>query len=173
MSHTRAIQPIACAPIRRNQRIDAGTFIAWLKIRSQDMCASEKRTLKIKARTSDSPRKMKTYEQAEERLRSEQKRLFEELAADTLYPDELEEGWQDRDSAAEEELRAMEFGHRSAIRERLLKIEHALERLRTGAYGVCVRCEAKINRKRLSREPDALLCVTCQAATEAPPHHPY
>jgi RNA polymerase-binding protein DksA len=137
------------------------------------MCASEKRTLKVKARPSDSPRGMKTCKQVEGHLRSEQKRLFEELAADSLYPDELEEGWQDRDSAAEEELRAMEFGHRSAIRERLLKIEHALERLRTGAYGVCVKCGTRINRKRLSREPDALLCVTCQAAAEAPPHHSY
>jgi DnaK suppressor protein len=173
MSHTCAIQPIACALIRRNQQIEAGTFIAWQGTRSEAMCASEKGTLKAKARPSGAPRKTKPHEQAEEHLRSEQKRLFEELAAGSLYPDELEEGWQDRDSAAEEELRAMEFGHRSAIRERLLKIEHALERLRTGAYGDCVRCGARISRKRLSREPDALLCVTCQAATEAPPHHSY
>jgi RNA polymerase-binding protein DksA len=137
------------------------------------MCASEKRTLKAKAQPSDSSRKTKTYGRAEDQLRSEQKRLFEELAAESLYPDELEEGWQDRDSASEEELRAMEFEHRSAIRKRLLKIEHALERLRTGAYGECVKCGTRINRKRLSREPDALLCITCQAAMEASPSHTY
>jgi RNA polymerase-binding transcription factor DksA len=127
--------------------------------------------VKRKARLSNQPRISKIMKQAGEHLRAEQKRLLRELTADSTSPDELMDGWQDRDSAAESELREVEFDHRSAIRERILAVEQAIVRLRAGTYGICVRCGAKIDRKRLSREPDASRCITCQTATEgeAPP----
>jgi putative phosphoribosyl transferase len=53
--------------------------------------------------------------------------------------DELADGWQDRDSASEAEIRDVEFGHRGAIRQRILQIERALERIKSDTYGRCVR----------------------------------
>jgi DnaK suppressor protein len=135
------------------------------------MCARERKSTKSKARPSDLLRKSKGLTQREEQLRAEQNRLLGELAADSASPDELADGWQDRDSAAENELRDVEYQHRSAIRERLLKVEQALERLQDGTYGLCVKCGARIDRERLSGDPAVLRCVSCQAASEgeAPP----
>lgn len=52
------------------------------------------------------------------------------LAEDLVPPDELAEGWQDRDSASESELRDVEFAHRGAIRERIVQIDEALDRIK-------------------------------------------
>jgi len=41
-------------------------------------------------------------------------------------------------------------------------IEAALERIDTGRYGVCVKCEEPIERKRLEAYPTAKRCLPCQ-----------
>ncbi len=127
------------------------------------MGESEKNNMNSKTQPSRPPKSLRL---AEEQLRAEHKRLLAKLAADSTSPDELMDGWQDRDSAAEDELRDVEFEHRGAIREKLLKVEWALERLRAGTFGICVDCNTRIDPKRLSQEPGVSLCVTCQAATE-------
>jgi DnaK suppressor protein len=112
-----------------------------------------------------------SFKRAGQWLRAEQEKLFAELAADSTAPDELTDGWQNRDSVAEEKLPEVEFEHRGTIRERLFKVEQALGRLQSGNYALCVKCGASISRKRISRDPALLLCVSCQAAPEgeAPP----
>jgi len=46
---------------------------------------------------------------------------------------------------------------------RLLKIvEEALDRMETGDFGVCLRCEEEIPEKRLQAVPWASHCISCQ-----------
>jgi RNA polymerase-binding transcription factor DksA len=43
------------------------------------------------------------------------------------------------------------------------QVEHALERVRDGAYGVCEGCARKIPVERLKYQPAATRCVECQS----------
>jgi RNA polymerase-binding transcription factor DksA len=42
------------------------------------------------------------------------------------------------------------------------RVEHALERVREGAYGVCEACAQRIPAERLKYQPAATRCVECQ-----------
>jgi len=48
----------------------------------------------------------------------------------------------------------------------LANIENALERMRSGHYGVCEGCSCKIPMARLSALPYATLCIECQREAE-------
>lgn len=48
----------------------------------------------------------------------------------------------------------------------LASIENALERMRTGHYGVCEGCSQKIPMARLNALPYATLCIDCQRESE-------
>ena len=56
------------------------------------------------------------------------------------------------------------LGQQDSIR--LNQIEAALERIRTGKYGICIRCSKEIPEGRLEVLPYATMCIQCQAATE-------
>ena len=43
------------------------------------------------------------------------------------------------------------------------QVEHALERVREGAYGICESCAGKIPAERLKYQPAATRCVECQS----------
>ncbi len=45
------------------------------------------------------------------------------------------------------------------IKDLLEKIDHALERIEEGTYGLCERCEKPIERARLRALPYANLCI--------------
>jgi len=49
----------------------------------------------------------------------------------------------------------------------LRQVNHALERLEKGTYGICERCGRPIAPKRLEALPYVSLCIECQAAEEA------
>ena len=87
-----------------------------------------------------------------------------ELSAGTANRDEI---W--IENAAEEFDRIQQRMNREvAIRNldresRLLKsVEEALERIETGAFGVCLGCEEEIPEKRLRAVPWASHCLSCQ-----------
>jgi DnaK suppressor protein len=42
-----------------------------------------------------------------------------------------------------------------------VRIEAALRRIETGAYGFCVKCEEEIELRRLEFNPAATLCLSC------------
>lgn len=48
----------------------------------------------------------------------------------------------------------------------LASIENALERMRTGHYGICEGCVIKIPLARLNALPYATLCIDCQREAE-------
>ncbi len=49
---------------------------------------------------------------------------------------------------------------------RLNQIEHALERVRSGGYGMCEDCGQPIAPERLEWQPEATRCVGCQAVRD-------
>ncbi len=61
-----------------------------------------------------------------------------------------------------------EFTLRMADRERRLvtKIQHALQRMNEGEYGVCEGCGAPITFGRLMARPVATLCIDCKTEAE-------
>lgn len=48
----------------------------------------------------------------------------------------------------------------------LASIENALQRMRTGHYGLCEACSTKIPMARLNALPYATLCIECQREVE-------
>ena len=54
----------------------------------------------------------------------------------------------------------------SRIRDTLVQLEHALQKLDEGTYGLCDSCEQPINPARLETLPLAALCVSCKALQE-------
>lgn len=64
------------------------------------------------------------------------------------------------------EDREMSFATRSLLVERANKLTEALERLRTGEYGLCEECGEPIAPARLRAMPEVLTCVRCQDRRE-------
>lgn len=102
----------------------------------------------------------------EQGLRAEREKLVSELAADSATPDELTDEWRDRDEPSEGQIRDVEFVHRGALRQRVLLIEGALERIKLGTYGCCAKCGRAIESGRLAQEAEALFCLGCQRDLE-------
>jgi len=53
-----------------------------------------------------------------------------------------------------------------ALEARMAAIEHALEIIEAGQYGICERCGQEIPVARLEVKPEATLCVKCQSDVE-------
>jgi len=49
----------------------------------------------------------------------------------------------------------------ASLRETLDDVEHALEKLGTGTYGVCESCGEHIDPARLEAKPAARMCMDC------------
>lgn len=64
------------------------------------------------------------------------------------------------------EEREMTFAVRGLLVERANRLAEALERLRSGEYGVCEVCGEPISPARLRAIPEVTTCVACQDAEE-------
>lgn len=49
----------------------------------------------------------------------------------------------------------------ATLREHLAEVEHALEKIETGTYGVCESCGEQIAEARLEAIPSGRLCLNC------------
>lgn len=56
---------------------------------------------------------------------------------------------------------------RSDAARDIAAVDAALERIRTGTYGICVRCGEPIGVDRLRARPTAELCIRCAVAVES------
>jgi RNA polymerase-binding transcription factor len=70
------------------------------------------------------------------------------------------------DAAQIVEHREREHFNTGRLADRARRLAAALERVRSGAYGICVECGEEIPRARLLAIPDAGACVRCQARLE-------
>lgn len=53
--------------------------------------------------------------------------------------------------------------HQSDEHRRLLQlVNEALERIKTGSYGLCTSCQEEVQQKRLEAVPWARHCIECQ-----------
>jgi DnaK suppressor protein len=52
------------------------------------------------------------------------------------------------------------------LKRKLAAIEHALQRVRLGTYGLCERCGEAIDLARLEIVPEATFCMPCQMTVE-------
>ncbi len=93
-------------------------------------------------------------------LASAKKTLSEESSFDTNeLPDEI-------DQASSEYQQSMIFRLRDREKFLLAKIDKALQRIETGTFGICEKCEEEISIKRLEARPVTTLCIRCKEEQE-------
>jgi len=118
----------------------------------------------------------KTLQQLEEKLKEQKTILEKELKVfakkdkklegdwDTRYPQmEKEAGGTSQESEADEveeyeSLISVEHN----LEKRLQGVNNALERIKKGKYGVCVKCKKEISIARLKAFPAAETCKKCK-----------
>ncbi len=62
--------------------------------------------------------------------------------------------------------RAIGWTTREMLVERVNRLSDALDRLRQGAYGVCIECGEPLSPARLRALPEVETCVGCQSSLE-------
>ena len=93
-------------------------------------------------------------------LRNAQRTLNEDMTLDADdLPDEM-------DLASSEYLHSFTFRLRGREKVFLQKIDHALEKIKEGTFGVCEQCGEPISLKRLEARPIATLSVEAQERHE-------
>jgi DnaK suppressor protein len=93
-------------------------------------------------------------------LRSAQRTLNEDMTLDANdLPDEM-------DLASSEYLQSFTFRLRGREKGFLEKIDHALEKIRNGSFGVCEDCGDAISIKRLEARLETTLCIRCKEDQE-------
>lgn len=71
------------------------------------------------------------------------------------------------DVATDNYDREFSLGIATNVQQRILyAVDEALKRIEDKTYGVCVKCEKPIAKKRLMAIPYANLCVECQSKEE-------
>lgn len=64
----------------------------------------------------------------------------------------------------ETEETAKQLGVQEALKGRLEDIEHALDKILKGGYGVCEKCGQEISLELLKVNPESRLCKNCKIA---------
>ena len=59
------------------------------------------------------------------------------------------------------------IANRTVIKNRLIQVELAQQRMKDGAYGYCTSCDEPIAMPRLQASPEAPRCIQCQSLAEA------
>ncbi len=74
---------------------------------------------------------------------------------------EFDENFADSAQVAAEQGEQRALGNQ--LREQLREVEHALQKLDAGSYGVCERCGNQIAEPRLEAMPSTRFCIDCAA----------
>ncbi|MBN1693060.1 MAG: TraR/DksA C4-type zinc finger protein [Dehalococcoidales bacterium] len=109
------------------------------------------------------------YKKQHGQLTVEHKRLSGELAqlqTNKSTAEERREG-SPFGKREEEATETLELEKRLAlenrIRQEIASVEHALDKIKKGTYGLCDNCGKKIAPERLEALPQASLCLNCKA----------
>jgi YteA family regulatory protein len=62
--------------------------------------------------------------------------------------------------------REKDLGILDALRIKMKNVDHALERMKEGEYGLCERCGSEIPTERLNAIPETSYCIDCQKEVE-------
>jgi RNA polymerase-binding protein DksA len=60
----------------------------------------------------------------------------------------------------------LNLARRDRVESRIEELEHAMERLAEGSYGVCESCGKPIDLERLEALPQAELCIECARSAD-------
>ena len=97
-----------------------------------------------------------------EKLEKEKARFLKEAGAQS----QPEDFGDDTDHSDEESDEAEELGNRLAIsqvfKDRINNIDLALNKIKTGKYGICEQCQGEIFGKVLSIVPASRFCQKCK-----------
>jgi len=109
------------------------------------------------------------FKKQREQLEVEHKRLTDELAqlqTSASSSEERREG-SPFGKREEEATETLELEKRltleNRIRQEMAAVEHALEKIEKGTYGLCDNCGQPISPERLEALPQASLCIKCKA----------
>ncbi len=106
------------------------------------------------------------------RLKDERQRLAKALAQMRASAPPMGEAKEGSPYGKKEEgaTEAFELEKRLALEKRLMtllsEVEHALEKLKDGTYGLCDICGGPVEMARLEVLPQATLCLGCKAKQE-------
>lgn len=70
------------------------------------------------------------------------------------------------DLGAETYEREKDIGLKDNTKILLMKVNHALDKIKKGTYGICERCGKPIKPERLELVPYSTLCIECKKAEE-------
>lgn len=106
-----------------------------------------------------------------ERLEDERRRLLRDARQDYRSRfdgrgDTRDGGSDEADIATESFEDALAHTLSVQVRTRLHEINHALDKMEVGTYGICEECLSPINPERLEARPWASRCVDCQQRAE-------
>lgn len=102
-------------------------------------------------------------------LLEEKRKLLFNQAQETLENEMIlspDDRFDEVDQASSEYMQSFSFRLRGRERYLMSKIEHALQKIEEGTYGVCEECDEPISLKRLEARPEAPLCIQCKEAQE-------
>jgi len=85
-------------------------------------------------------------------------------AVDVVTLDQAAVGRLSRMDALQGQAMAQETKRRNEIE--LVRINSALERIKSGDYGYCLHCDEEVSEKRLEINPSATLCIKCASENE-------
>ncbi len=91
-------------------------------------------------------------------------RLFEQLGKE--YKREIETALDEGDKAFTDLAEETGLTLIDMRKDILEKIDHAIEKLEQGTYGICEDCGAEINEQRLKAIPFAIYCIECKQKRE-------
>ena len=115
---------------------------------------------------------MDKFKKQREVLENDEKRLNNELAQiqnNASSQEERREGspFGKREEEATETLELEKrLAMENRIRAELANVEHALDKIKKGTYGLCDGCGKPIDPARLEALPQATLCMECKALTK-------
>lgn len=72
------------------------------------------------------------------------------------------------DLGAETFEREKDLGLKDNTKILLMKVNHALDKIKEGSYGICERCGKPIKEERLEAVPYTTLCIECKKEEEKP-----
>lgn len=75
------------------------------------------------------------------------------------------------DLGAETFERSKDLGLKGNSKVLLMKVNHAIDRINNGSYGVCENCGKNIERERLEALPYTTFCIDCKKSEEKPGDH--
>ncbi len=111
------------------------------------------------------------YEDIKLKLEQQRQQLLKELdqiAASGPRVEIASELREPRSDRAVDAATAVDLEHKivveDSLRGQLKKVEHALDKIEKGTYGLCDICGQPISQERLEALPYANLCIKCKAS---------